>query len=305
MGLDDFLKNMDEASDRLDFQKAYYEEIKKSSEKLNTVKSELYKEIKTNELCKKTAEFYNDLSFKWKKWLACSVLTFALSIQLYSFMHPYFDGNSLTKSEEKKVETSTSNTQMADGEEALSFSSNTKSSPSVSSSSSESYSSTNEQESFPVEKNEKQNYEKLMPKSDYVYFPVRGDSLSKIARDVTGNMDNWRTILRYNRLDKSDIKNIEVNQPIIIPEKLAKEKGNLFDGVLVRESENFDGVHAPYKYVQARNGEDLKDISKRVYGESGLSNKIFSYNRELNPRFSRTIYEKEYIFLPPDTYFEK
>ncbi len=304
MGLDDFLKNMDEASDRLGFRKAYYEEIKKSSRKLNKTRVSLYTKIKTDEIFKKTAEFYNEFHIKWKKWLACSFLTCALSIQLYSVMHPYLGGDSLSENEEKRVETSTNNTQMADGEEALSFSSNTKSSPSVSSSS-ESYSSTNEQDKFPEEKNEKQTYEKLMPKSDYVYFPVRGDTLSKIAKDVTGDMDNWRTILRYNRLDNSDIRNIEVNQPIVIPERLAKNKGNLFDGVLVRQSENFDGVHAPYKYVQARNGEDLGDISRRVYGESGLSNKIFSYNRELNPRFSRTIYEKEYIFLPPETYFGK
>ncbi|MFW6014016.1 MAG: LysM peptidoglycan-binding domain-containing protein [Nanoarchaeota archaeon] len=299
MGLEDFLKNMDESSDHLEFQKAYYEEIKKSSKKLNLVRLQLYTRIKSNEICKKTVELYNNFSNDWKKRLGYSAMAAGLTLSLHSVMYPSIDGFSRAENEEKKIEKQSENTQMAEGEEPSSFSSNTITSPSAS------LFSRNEQ-TFPLEKEKTQkNQGKLMTESDYVYFTVRGDNLSKIARNVTGDMDNWTKILRYNNLDNSDIKKIEVNQPIVIPESLAQNRGKLFDGVLVREVKYFDGVHAPLNYVQARSGEDLRDISNRVYGTPNLSSRLFDYNRELNSRFSSTIYDKEYIFLPPKSYLKK
>jgi LysM repeat protein len=49
------------------------------------------------------------------------------------------------------------------------------------------------------------------------YFPVRGDTLSKIAGEVTGDSSNWSKIKSYSNL-QNDL--IEVNQPLKIPGSL-------------------------------------------------------------------------------------
>lgn len=140
------------------------------------------------------------------------------------------------------------------------------------------------------------DYELLSKPSDYLYFIVRGDTLSKIARDVSGDMYKWKQIQAYNGLDSTLI---EVNQVLRIPGYLAKNKRNLQDCVLVDRIKEFDGKHIPFNYILADKNDDFWDISRRMYGTSRHADEIFSYNSKINPRFSKRIYNNEFIYKPP------
>jgi LysM repeat protein len=51
------------------------------------------------------------------------------------------------------------------------------------------------------------------------YIVRRGDTLSSIARQTTGDYKNWRSITEYNKI--SDPTKIKIGQKIIIPTSLA------------------------------------------------------------------------------------
>jgi len=122
--------------------------------------------------------------------------------------------------------------------------------------------------------------------NEYFYFPVRGDTLSRIASAVTGSQSNWPAIQRYNNILNHII---EVNQPIRIPSHLVRNNTNLYYGAL------------PGNMAYARKNDSLESIAHREMGSSSYADDIFRFNRQLNNRFSSTIYNKEYVFLPPKT----
>ena len=118
---------------------------------------------------------------------------------------------------------------------------------------------------------------------EYFYFPLRGDTLSGIAKLVSDDSSNYPEIMRYNNINSHII---EVNQPIKIPEWMAVNTEYLFHG-------NLDS-----QIVMARSGDNIEDIALREFGTRSMAGEIINLNRQYNPRFSSRIWAKEYIFLP-------
>jgi len=149
------------------------------------------------------------------------------------------------------------------------------------------------------------NYTYLSKPSDWLYFIVRGDTLSGISEDVTGSMSNWREIQKYNSLD-SEL--IEVNQVLKIPKDLAWNKYRLSRARLVKENQ-YDSRHIPYRYITAKKGDSFSSISGKLsgklFGRADHGEIIYRYNKDLNPRFSRRIWNNEHIFIPPLDYMRK
>jgi len=123
----------------------------------------------------------------------------------------------------------------------------------------------------------------VIPNIEFWYFPVRGDSLSRISHQVSGKMSNWQKIQEYNGLRS---ETIEVNQPLKIPDSIIENTRNLYKGTV------------PSKFYHVKEGENWKDIAQKVCGHSGCIDKLISYNKKFNPRFSRNIYAKEFILVP-------
>lgn len=160
------------------------------------------------------------------------------------------------------------------------------------------------------ENNVKRNYEKgvseqqkdyqlLSQPSDHIYFVSKGDTLSKISEQVTGDMHNWHQIKAYNNLESNLI---EVNQALKIPSHMAENKQNLHDYTLVEKAENFDGEHMPMNYIQADKSDTFRELSDKLYGTPRFADEVFSYNSKLNPEFSRNIFDDQYIYKPPKGY---
>ncbi len=118
---------------------------------------------------------------------------------------------------------------------------------------------------------------------DFYYFPVRGDTLSRIAFLVSGDMRVWRRIQEYNRLP-TDI--IEVNQPLKIPSDIVKDISRLYHGSL------------GYRTYTAGRTDTLETISRKLYGDSDHADNILEFNRKFNPYFSQRIWNREIIMVP-------
>ncbi len=119
--------------------------------------------------------------------------------------------------------------------------------------------------------------------AEFYYFPLRGDTLSKIASMVNGDMSRWRRIQAYNNLT-SDL--IEVNQPLKIPAEIVRDTRRLYHGRLDCDT---------YK---AKRGETLETISMRLFGDYSHTDDIFEFNRKFNPYFSTKIWNREFVLIP-------
>jgi nucleoid-associated protein YgaU len=117
----------------------------------------------------------------------------------------------------------------------------------------------------------------------FFYFPVRGDTLSKISEEVTGSVKNWKKIQEYSGLCSD---RIEVNQPLRIPSELVLNNSKLYNGKIKAE------------FYIAKKNDTLESISRKKYGSSNYANEILDYNRKFNSDFSKKIWEKEWVFIP-------
>jgi hypothetical protein len=142
-------------------------------------------------------------------------------------------------------------------------------------------------------------YEIQIGKSSYIYFTIRGDTLSKIAKNISGNENNWKEIQRYNGLPSTLI---EVNQALLIPRSLANNNSLLSDANLGEASSDYDGKTIPNRVILAEKNDSFEKLSVRAFGSSVFARLIYEYNCEINPRFSQKLYRNEHIFLPPKTY---
>jgi len=118
---------------------------------------------------------------------------------------------------------------------------------------------------------------------NYIYFPVRGDTLFGIARDVTGSGHNWRQIQRYNGIQDHII---EVNQPLKIPTDQVRDSSLLYNGTI------------DARYYMAQKGDTWRSVSRKIYGNSSQSDRLYQFNRQFNQRLSTRIYNKQYILVP-------
>ncbi len=119
--------------------------------------------------------------------------------------------------------------------------------------------------------------------NEFWYFPIREDTLSKISIDVTGSMDNWRQIKRYNNLTS---ETIEVNQPLRIPPSLVRNTKNLYKGFLNS------------KIYIVSNKRSWNILAKKMYGDRDLFQKVYNYNKKFNPRLSTKLWSKQYMLAP-------
>ncbi len=338
MDLEDRLNGMEESENFHDMQKEHYRDIKRTIKDLKRNKNRVASHIISQEIYNKTSSIYFAIANNVKKTIACSLIFLGVAGymsghgrdslgNLYSALTPGKSTEDTIKSaEDRSVKSTPERTNRSPSGNQRNYSTVPETTQEPTSPRQRDFvnevlekvrektqdkkakSKTQRDETRSQrtpQTPQKQDYDYLMPPSDYVYFPVRGDTLSKIARDVTGNSGNWRKILDYNNLTSSDIRNIEVNQPIVIPSELARYKGNLFDGVIVKEADVFDGTHLPVRHIRAGRNSNLSDISLKLYGTTEHSNKLLSYNREINPRFSPRIYHKQYVFVPPKSYIKK
>jgi len=121
------------------------------------------------------------------------------------------------------------------------------------------------------------------PIKEFWYFPVRGDTLSGISKNVSGVFDNYRDIKNHNGLN-SDL--IEVNQPLRIPAGIIRNSSNLYQGSL--ES----------KVYMVDKHDTWQSISRIVYGNEDNAHILISHNRKYNPRFSTKLWNKQYVLVP-------
>jgi len=133
------------------------------------------------------------------------------------------------------------------------------------------------------ETNVSETSETVATPKDYWYFPVRGDTLFGIAKDVSGRGENWRKIKNYNNLSSDQI---EVNQPLRIPSEFARNTDHLFHGSL-------EG-----KCYLVNKHDTWNSISRRLYGSEDNSHILIAHNRKYNPRFSTKLWNKQYVLVP-------
>jgi LysM repeat protein len=134
---------------------------------------------------------------------------------------------------------------------------------------------------------------------DYIYFIVRGDTLSKIAKNISGNENHWKDLQSYNNL-RSTI--IEVNQAILIPKYLAGNKYHLSDAKFGHASSDYDKTNIPRNIILAEEDDSFEKLSVRAFGRPDFGELIHRYNCEINPRFAQQLYKNEHIFIPPKNY---
>jgi len=116
----------------------------------------------------------------------------------------------------------------------------------------------------------------------FKYLPVRGDTLWQIAKDIYSSGKEYVKIKRANNLT-TDL--IEVNQILNIPYGV-KNKAHLF----------FENIDC-FKYT-AKKDDTLSSISSKIYGSVNYAKKILEFNKQINPRFSEKIWNKELVYLP-------
>ena len=120
-------------------------------------------------------------------------------------------------------------------------------------------------------------------RGELYYFPIRHDCLSKISKHVSGTYENWPLIMRYNGLDDTVI---EVNQPLRIPASIVEDDSLLYQGSL------------DCRVYKAGRNDTLESISSKLYGKPDYADHLLDFNRSFNPRFSRHIYNKEFVLVP-------
>lgn len=117
--------------------------------------------------------------------------------------------------------------------------------------------------------------------STFWYFPGKGESLADIARKVSGNASNSKSIQQYNKLESS-----QVSVPIKIPERLASNKQYLHAGSLEGRL-----------YIVAKS-DTWPGVSQKVFGMYNREHELKSLNKKYNPRFSDRLSDNGYILVP-------
>ena len=295
MNLDDHLKNVESQEDFFRLQKEYYYELSRGIKELKKNKRRLRTKIIAGKAYRGYSFFYDFLKTNFKRKVAYSVV--CLGLLAYLSSPTYNSKQDIINLTSGKHNVSSTNENDLNSRKPKT---EVSTSDSVGTGKASPY-GTDKASADPVGNDSSTHANDL----SYIYFPVRGDTLIKIARSVTGNGNNWHQILDYNNLSYSDVREIEVNQPIFIPSSLVKNKDKLFYGSFEEDIEEFDGVHILNSYFEAGRNSSFSSIANKVYGSTNFGEKIYSYNKKINPRFSRKIYEREYIFLPPKSYLKK
>ena len=89
------------------------------------------------------------------------------------------------------------------------------------------------------------------------YVVKAGDSLSKIAQEIYGDLNRWREIYEANKNKIPNPNVIEVGQELIIPK----------------------GATAT-RFYEVKSGDSLSKIAKEVYGQAGRWQEIFEANKD-------------------------
>ncbi len=89
------------------------------------------------------------------------------------------------------------------------------------------------------------------------YVVKAGDSLSKIAQGIYGDLNRWRDIYEANKDKIANPDAIEVGQELIIPE----------------------GTATP-RFYEVKSGDSLSKIAQEVYGQASRWQEIFEANKD-------------------------
>ncbi|MBW2991388.1 hypothetical protein KY348_06840 [Candidatus Woesearchaeota archaeon] len=139
------------------------------------------------------------------------------------------------------------------------------------------------QEGFAVGKNRER---------EPVYFVQdKGMTMSRIARDITGNASNWKKIAKYNnkRIGRNDYVLIQLGEPLVIPPDCKVTNHNM--KYLSRQE-------MPELFYMIQEGESFGQAVINATGSSKNIEQIISYNEQFMPSFRKKKELMEYIWVP-------
>jgi hypothetical protein len=119
--------------------------------------------------------------------------------------------------------------------------------------------------------------------AEHWYFPNQTEALTSIAKAVSGDSSNWKSIRSYNSLPGSLT---HVNKPLRIPGWMAANKKILYSGSL------------DCRLYEVGTNDTWPGLSQKVYGIYNREHELKAFNRKYNPRFSDALMNNRYILLP-------
>ncbi len=132
----------------------------------------------------------------------------------------------------------------------------------------------------------------------WVYAVRKGDTLSDISKEVSGTSQNYPDIAEHNGIDNPNL--IYVNQYLVIPDELAKNREELHRIWFVEDPKSSSDKVYSRDYYPAEKGERIEDIAKAVTGSAGHAGIVLKYNRRLNPSFSEIMDRDTHVHFPPE-----
>jgi hypothetical protein len=145
-------------------------------------------------------------------------------------------------------------------------------------------------------KNATETVSGILYQGEYLYFVAPGDTLEKIAVEVTGDAANKLGIWQINQLQSSELA---VNQVLQIPSKYAKHKQNLTKAQMADLRTKPAADKLPYRPYHVGNSDTLESISEQLFRTRQYANLLYDFNRMYNYRFQRALIEGQEILMPP------
>ena len=144
-------------------------------------------------------------------------------------------------------------------------------------------------------------YSVALEKEPSYFVHKRGQTLTNIAREVTGYFSDWKEIAEYNGLgsgnERRSANKILLGQRLKIPEHLIRDSSSVSYLAEKDGAGWFDNGCVPTKHYTRSPNESFEDAVARVTGNPDDADYVIKYNRQFIRDFNRVFEE---IYFPKE-----
>lgn len=132
----------------------------------------------------------------------------------------------------------------------------------------------------------------------YIYVVNKDESLSLIAKKLTGNMSNYSLIAQHNNIENPNM--IYISQFLVVPDSIVGNSDQLYHLGFVSGLRDSRSNALPREYYFAGRDERLDDIVYKVTGNRANTDAVFNYNYSMNPTFGKVMEGETHVHFPPE-----